>query len=221
MIEGQIARARKSTPTVENTILTKAEIEAMQVAATEVNVPPNVMKALTELRTRAEAENLTISVRRLFEGVKLMQAAAALTKRDEVTTEDMKVFEHVLWSDPEDHGTAYQLTLEYAGAVAKKAAQLRTEFEEQQTQLTELQANMPADGSMPTSELMGDIGKVSNLLTKSAKRVKSAIEDAESEGHETSELDALLSDIKIGRESVKKMLTPRNPPAAQPKLSGG
>jgi MoxR-like ATPase len=206
VIEGQITRARANAPAIEKTMLTKAEIEAMQVAATEVNVPPNVMKALAELRTRAEGENLTISVRRLYEGVKLMQAAAALTKRDEVTTEDMKVFEHVLWSDPEDHGTAYELTLEYAGAVAKKAAKLRSEFEEQQTQLTELQTQMPTDGSYPSSELMGDIGKVSNLLKKSADRVKAAVEDAESEGHETAELDALLADIRVGRESVKKML---------------
>lgn len=206
VIEGQIARARANAPAIENTVLAKAEIEAMQDAATAVNVPPNVMKALAELRTRAEGENLTISVRRLYEGVKLMQAAAALTKRDEVTTEDMKVFEHVLWSDPEDHGTAYELTLEYAGAVAKKAAKLRQEFEEQQTQLTELQTQMPTDNSFPSSELMGDIGKVSNMLKKSADRVRSAIEDAESEGHETAELDALLADIGVSRQGVKKML---------------
>lgn len=205
IIEGQVNRAR-GVGNTEPTMIAKADIEAMQKASTEVIVPANVVKALADLRTRAESENLTISVRRLYEGVKLMQAGAALTKRPEVTTEDMKIFEHVLWSDPEDHGIAYNLTLDYAGAVAKKAARLRGEFDEQRAALTELQTEMPTDGSPATSELMGNVGRVSNMIKKLGDRVGSAIEEAQDEGHETAELDAIKSDISVARENVKQLL---------------
>jgi MoxR-like ATPase len=205
IIEGQVNRAR-GTEQATVTVIPKADIEAMQVASTQVIVPPNVVKALAELRTRAESENLVISVRRLYEGVKLMQAAAALTKRPEVSIEDMKIFEHVLWSDPEDHGTAYNLTLDYAGAVAKKAARLRGEFDEQRAALTDLQSEMPTDGSPATSELMGNVGRVSNMIKKLGDRVNSAIEEAQDEGHETAELDAIKSDIRGARENVKTLL---------------
>jgi len=206
VINGQIERARGTAGSSEPTLIDKAEIAQIQTDATNVDVPANVMKALTDLRSRAESENLTISVRRLFEGVKLMQAAAALTGRTEVTTEDMKVFEHVLWSEPEDHGTAYELTLDYAGAVAKKAAKLRGEFEEQQAALNELQSEMPTDESVPTSELMGNIGRVSNMLKKLNDRTNDAIENAREEGHETADLDQVQADIDTARESVKKLL---------------
>lgn len=206
VLDGQLSRARGTAASNEPTLVTSTEIEAIQQEATEVKVPDNVVKALTELRARAESENLTISARRLFEGVKLMQAAAVLTGRDEVSVEDMKVFEHVLWSDPEDHTTAYELTLDYAGEVTKKVAKLRGEFDEQQAALNDLQSNMPADGSVPDSELMGNIGVVSNMLKKLSQRVDDAIDNAKEEGHETSELDQLAADVNTSRESVKKLL---------------
>jgi MoxR-like ATPase len=206
VIEGQLERARGQSVASSHTTVTKAEVEKMQTIVANVDVPATVVKNLADLRARAEGENLTISVRRLGEGVKLMQAAAALSDRTEVSTEDLKVFEHVLWGDPEDHGVAYQLTLEYAGAVAKKAANLRGEYEEQQQALNELQSEMPTDGSIPDSELMGNIGRVSNMLKKLDERVSNSIETAQEEGHETSELDQVQADIASSRESVKKLL---------------
>lgn len=206
VLHGQLERSRGTAASTEPTLVSSADIETIQREATGVKVPDNVVKSLTELRSRAESENLTISARRLFEGVKLMQAAAVLTGRDEVSVEDMKVFEHVLWSDPEDHGTAYELTLDYAGEVTKKVAKLRGEFDEQQAALNELQSRMPADGSVPDSELMGNIGVVSNMLKKLTQRVGDAIDNAKEEGHETAELDQLVADVDTSRESVKKLL---------------
>lgn len=206
VLDGQLARGRGESVADELTLVSAQEIEAIQKTATEVELPANVKKAIVELRARAESENLTISARRMFEGVKLMMAAAALEGRTEVSVEDMKVYEHVLWSDPEDHKTAYELTLDYAGAVAKKANKLRGEFDEQQATLSDLQAQMPADGSVPDSELMGNIGVTSNMLKKLTQRVDDAIESAKEEGHETAELDQLASDLATARESVKKLL---------------
>jgi MoxR-like ATPase len=206
VLDGQLMRGRGETVGGERTKITSAEIEAIQQTATEVEMPPNVKKAVIELRARAESENLTISARRLFEGVKLMLAAAALDGRTELSVEDMKVFEHVLWTDPEDHKAAYELTLDYAGAVAKKANKLRGEFDEQQATLSDLQSKMPADGSVPDSELMGNIGVTSNMLKKLTQRVEEAIDNAKEEGHETAELDQLQADLSSARESVKKLL---------------
>lgn len=206
VISGQLERNRGGQVASSHTTLTVAEVESIQDATANIDVPSNVIKALGELRVRAESENLAISVRRLFEGVKLMQASAVLTGRTEVSTEDMRVFEHILWSDPDDAPTAYNLTLEYAGAVTKKAAKIRGEFEESLHELNELQSEMPTDGSAPEAELMGKIGRVSNILKKIEERTNSAIEDAQDEGHDHGELDQLQTDVKSSRESVKKLL---------------
>jgi MoxR-like ATPase len=206
VISGQLERNRGGQVANAHTTLTVAEVEKIQETTANVDVPSNVIKALGELRVRAEGENLAISVRRLFEGVKLMQAAAVLTGRTEVSTEDMRVFEHILWSDPEDAPVAYNLTLDYAGAVTKRAAKIRGEFEESLHELNELQSEMPTDGSAPEADLMGKIGRVSNILKKIEERVVSGIEDAEEEKHDHGELDQLQADVKASRESVKKLL---------------
>jgi MoxR-like ATPase len=206
VIAGQLVRNRGEEVATSHTIVTVQEVEELQQASALVKLPDPVMKALTELRSRAESENLRISVRRMFEGIKLMQAAAVLSDRTEVSSEDMKVFEHVLWTDPEDAAAAYQLTLEYAGAITKKAAKLRSEFDEQKNALSDLKAEMPTDGSVPETELMGNIGRVSNMLKKLDERVQSATDAAQEEGHDHTELDELSGDIGSARDDVKSLL---------------
>lgn len=206
VIEGQLERYGGGHVAPQVTTITADEIRQAQEAVTQIGVPDQVKKNMIELRTRAEGENLRISVRRMFAGLTMMMAGAYLTDRPEVSAEDLKMFEHVLWSDPEDHGKSYELTLEYAGQVAKKASKLRGEFDEQQRTLNELQKEMPSDGSVPSSELMGNIGRVSNLLKKLDERVSSAIEDAQDDGHATGELDQVQANVASARESVKKLL---------------
>jgi len=206
VIDGQLARFAGQAVATNVTNVTADELRAAQEAVTHINVPNPVKKSMIELRTRAEGENLRISVRRMFGGLAMMMANAWLTDRSDVSAEDLKLFEHVLWSDPEDHPTAYELTLEYAGQVAKKASKLRGEFEEQQRALSELQQEMPADGSVPDSELMGKVGRVSTILKRIDDRIDSAIEAANDEGHETSDLDQVQANVAAARESVKKLL---------------
>jgi len=206
VIDGQLTRFAGGRVAKQVTQVTTDELRQAQEAVTHIGVPDQVKRSLIELRTRAEGENLRISVRRMFGGLTMMMANAWLTDRQDVSAEDLKLFEHVLWSDPEDHNTAYELTLEYAGQVAKKASKLRGEFEEQQRALSDLQTQMPTDGSVPTSELMGEIGRVSNMLKKLDERVNTAVEDAQEEGHETSDLDQVGANVAQARESVKKLL---------------
>lgn len=206
VIDGQLARYAGNAVAPNVTIVSYDEFKQAQSEIPNIGVPDQVKKNMIELRTRAESENMKISVRRMFEGLKLMMAAAWLTDRTEVSTEDLKVFEHVLWSDPEDHKSAFEITLEYAGAVAKKASKLRGEYEEQQRALNELQKEMPSGDEPPTSELMGNIGRVSNMLKKLDERVKNAIENAQEDGHETGDLDMVQANIAASRESVKKLL---------------
>lgn len=206
VIDGQLARFAGSRVASNVTKVSYDEIVKAQEAVTHVTVPDQVKKSMIELRQRAEGENVKFSVRRMFGGLTMMMANAYLTDRTEVSTEDIKMFEHVMWSDPDDHKKAYELTLDYAGAVAKKANKLRQEYEEQQQALSELQSEMPTDGSIPASELMGNIGRVSNMLKKLDERVNNAIDNASEEGHDHADLDSVQADIAASRESVKKLL---------------
>lgn len=206
VMRGQIERGKGEQVAKSITKITFDEIVKAQEEVQEVGVPEKVLTTLVELHRKAAGENLDISLRRMGEGVKLMQAAAWLRGANDVAPDDARVYEHLMWDDPEDRKTAYELTLEFAGSVAKKAAQIRGEYEEIQHELNDLQAQMPTDGSSPSGDIIGQIGRVSMLFKSLDQRVKKQTEVAKDEGHDVHELDGLASDIGHSRESLNQML---------------
>lgn len=194
------------TPPPNVTQVTIPEIEQAQAEVAAIDVPEKVLDTLVDLKAKAKDEGLDFSMRRLGEGVKLMKAAAWLAGRSNVIPEDARIFEHVMWDDPDDHKVAYELTLEFAGQVAKKANQLRGEYEQVQSELHDLQAQMPTDGSAPSGELVGQIGRVSVMFKTLNDRVKKQTEASADEGHDTHELDTLGENIATSRQSLNQML---------------
>jgi MoxR-like ATPase len=206
VLRGQLERAKGNTVATAVTQVTWAEVEQAQDEVQQIDVPENVLDTLVELHTRASGENLGVSLRRMGEGVKLMQAAAWLRGANAVVPEDARVYEHLLWDDPDDRKVAYELTLEFAGNVAKKAAQIRGEYEEVQKELNDLQSQMPTDGSAPGGDLVGQIGRVSVMFKQISDRVHKQVEAAKDDGHDPHELEALEQDIATSRQSLNQMI---------------
>jgi MoxR-like ATPase len=206
VLRGQIDRDQGKAVAASVTPVTWTEVEQAQAEVRQIEVPEKVLDTLVELHTRAAGENLEFSLRRMGEGVKLMKAAAWLRGANTVVPEDARVYEHLMWDDPDDRKIAYELTLEFAGNVAKKAAQIRGEYEEIQRELNDLQSQMPTDGSTPSGDLVGSIGRVSMMFKTLSERVTKQVENASDEGHDTHELDALAQDIGTSRQSLNQML---------------
>lgn len=206
VLRGQISRDAGNIVASNVTKVTWAEVEQAQSEVQKIDVPDRVLDTLVELHARAKEQALDFSLRRMGEGVKLMKAAAWLRGATEVIPEDARVFEHLMWDDPEDRKTAYELTLEFAGAVTKKAAQIRGEYEEIQRELNDLQAQMPTDGTAPSGEIVGQIGRVSMMFKGLAERVTNQIDSSAQDGHDTNELDSLSQDINTSRQSLNQML---------------
>lgn len=205
VLRGQIARDTGKAKT-KVTQVTVADVEQAQEDVAAIDVPEKVLDTLVELQSRAKNEGLEFSLRRMGEGVKLMKAAAWMRGATAVAPEDARVFEHLMWDDPEDHKVAYELTLEFAGSVAKKANQIRGEYEEVRSELHALQSQMPTDGTAPSGDLVGSIGRVSVMFKTLDKRVKQQIENSRDDGLDTHELDSLAEQIGHSRESLNEML---------------
>jgi MoxR-like ATPase len=108
------------------TTITVAEVEALQAARAKVAVPDDVMNDIATMKRRAEGEfNLFISARRYISGIEMCRAQAVMNDRSTVITDDLTLFQHTLWTDIEDAPKAYEVTLDYAGKVARVTQQLR------------------------------------------------------------------------------------------------
>lgn len=205
VLEGQLARNRGEEVANTHTTISTDDIETLQAKAAEVIVPSKVQRALADLRMKAENTGLNFSLRRMFEGVKVCQANALLNGRNEVRTEDLRIFEYVIPTDPDDFSTASELTLDFAGAVGRKAAQMRTEYEEVQQQFADVQKQMPADG-VPGEDVLDVLTKVSAKFNAVNKRVDAAIQEANDNAWDPTELESVLAEVKRSRQSVRELI---------------
>jgi MoxR-like ATPase len=206
ILTGQLARFKGEKVAEQHTMLTVAEVELLQTACTQIVVPNRVKDKIAELRAKAEGENLHFSSRRMFEGVKVCMAQALLTERGEVKAEDLRLFEHILWNDPEELQVAQELTLDFAGAIGKQASRARAAYEEFQKRLSAAQAKMPSDGSEADKDTVNEMTTIAGQLTKLDKSVQVDIAEATTEGHDASELETIAAEVDRARRSLRKSL---------------
>lgn len=207
VLDGQLSRNRGEEVAESHTMLTIADVEALQQAATAIDVPNRVKERLVKLINDAERENLHLSLRRVFEGVKLCQAQALLAERGEVKTEDLRLFEHVLWNDPEELKVAQELTIDFAGTTGKQAARGRASYEELQKELSDAQSKMPADASEePDAEVINKLTTISSRLRKLGQDLQNHITEGTEEGHDVSELESIDAEVERARKSVRDTL---------------
>jgi MoxR-like ATPase len=172
-----------------------------------VKVPGRVQALIVSLYQKAEQENLHLSMRRVGEGVKLCQANALLAGNGEVKAEDLRLFEHILWNDPEEIEIAQKLTLDFAGTVGKQAARARTAYEENRKRLSDAQAKMPSDPNVePDKEVVNDLTTVSAQLRALDEKIEKDLEQATEEGHDPSELESIQAEVRRSRQGVRETM---------------
>jgi len=208
IFSGQIARDRGEIVASGHTLLAKDDIELLQQAAVKIAVPERVIAKISELQLKAADEGLNVSSRRMGEGRRLAQANALLNDRGEVKIEDLRIYEHILWDDPEDVSLASDLTLDFAGEVGKMAANLRAEYEQFSAKLTEAQGMFPANPEENVSDAAAAaMVNASKSFSTLDQRVARAIEEAETDGYDPSELESIREDVKRARATVRAALT--------------
>lgn len=205
---GQIARDRGEIISDKHTQVTRDDLELLQQAVVAISVPERVLSKISELQLKAADEGLNVSSRRMGEGRRLAQANALLNGRGEVKVEDLRIYEHILWDDPEDVALASDLTLDFAGEVGKAAAKLRAEYEQFAAKLTEAQGMFPANPEENVSDAAAAaMVNVSKSFSTLDSRVAKAVEDAETDGYDASELESIHEDVKRARKAVRASLT--------------
>lgn len=203
VLNGQLSRLARADEPPELTLIEYDQIKLMQRATAQVIVPDAVKEAAVSLHGKAEAENLVVSLRRVFEGVRVGMANTVLRGSDTMALEDLAVLQHTLWTDPEDVGIAYDLTIEFAGEAAKAAKKFRTEFEPIMQELNELKPKVPTDGNI-SQELAGSFARVNMLLKNLHGRVEKARDTARDEQRDTAPLDEIFQQTEDARDYVRE-----------------
>jgi MoxR-like ATPase len=206
ILRGQVARNAGTAVAASRTTISPEAIVRLQDAARQVTVPKEVLADLTQLRRKAEGEaNLHVSPRRYGEGIKLAQAAALLMGRDHVTSDDLSLLRHVLWTDEEDIAAADKLVLNaFASKVAKASAELRAALEPLVQSVAEARTEVQAGGDVLSPENVKKLSDLGSNLRKVLKRCEAAITDAQSSNRDHAELDSIQRDINGSLDVLRK-----------------
>lgn len=202
IMRGQIARRAGQQSSGPRTTITKDAIERLQSAASRITVGDDVLNDIASMRRSAESQGLHVSPRRYGSGLNLAIAKALLNGRDYVVSDDLRVFQHVLWTHEEDRATAIELTLDFAGKVAKEASKLRSAFEPIKVDILAVRDELKATGNL-TEDTMNKIAPLSVSLRDVERKVGGEIDDATAAGKDPAELGALLQEVKAIKEIIR------------------
>lgn len=185
------------------TKIQQAEVEALQAEVLKVDVN-GVLDQIATMKRRAEGEfSLYISARRYISGIRMCQAQAAINGRSAVIEDDLTLFQHTLWTDIEDAPKAYEVTLDYAGKVARVTQQLRQAYEPYKNDLAALKGEIPADGKI-SQEVAGRTAMIQMNLKQTGTHVTKQIEEARVDGRDVGELESLLAEIDQDRRYIRE-----------------
>lgn len=205
ILRGQVERNAGTGVATTPTTIDRDAIERLQAATKTVTVPDDVLAEITSMRRKAEVEaSLHVSARRYGEGVKLCQARALLAGRTEVSSDDLTIFQHVLWTDEEDVTKAFDLTLDYAGRVARAASKLRDAFDPLKVDLDTIRREQIANGGIIEGDTVTRLSPLSMEIRKVSQLVEAEITDAKGAGRETTELDSLLAEVMEARRVIRE-----------------
>jgi MoxR-like ATPase len=89
-----------------------------------IRIPRDVVETIVQLRESLRTEGIVPSDRRWKQATKLLQAAAFMQGRDEVTVDDIQVLRYALWDTPTQIQKVERMTLKVSNPLAEKALEL-------------------------------------------------------------------------------------------------
>lgn len=218
IMESSLKRRQFGLPDVPDELLvTQAELVAFQEFVPTVVVPRSLKLKLAELWANVLALDIDVSPRRWGDLLLGMQCNAALDGREECTDDDLQIAMHSLWMRPEDAPKVYGEVIKHASQWVKAKADLIETFKSTLDRLAQVQAAVAAGGKPSTSVTIGDADdpEAQKSLMDHGIRVvdeqrttRELIEAhiAASTGQDTSELEAVLTQMDATREWIQDRL---------------
>lgn len=84
----------------EEGAITSEDLDSCRKEAGRVKLPPNILKLISRIRKDLAKGGITPSDRRYKQSVSLLKSRAYLEGRSEVSEDDLRFLEHVLWREP-------------------------------------------------------------------------------------------------------------------------
>lgn len=124
------------------------EIAAAHKAASEVEIPRDVLEAMNTVRQNLRTDGIEPTDRRFKDCLRIVQAAAFLDGRTVAEIEHMRPLAHCLWTSVDEQPKVERMLLELANPLDKEALELLETVEGLAAELDKVLADQGADGAL-------------------------------------------------------------------------
>ena len=169
------------------------EVHQAQDEARQVTIPDPILEAIATIRNTLAQQSIVPSSRRWNEAVEVIKAKAWLQGRTEAAMNDLDVFVHILWEDPQHKGLVAGIVLEVANPLLKQAEEYHDAVQVAWSQMLKVQ-----DEKEKVNKAVEVLAKVNDAMKKLAKLQK----DGEKDGMDMSRV---AEQIRVDGEVQKKI----------------
>jgi MoxR-like ATPase len=209
ILKGALGRRRDGEPDIPDELIVSGnELREIQEFADGVSVPDAVLDTLGELWANLLGAGIMPSIRRYVDLTGCMQAVAALEGRDEVLIDDMQLAAHSLWGMPDEEPKVREEVVRFASPWVREKAGLIEAFGEILDRLGQVQSLIAGGADSSDKATIDDkeesITEHSLKIASGSKKLRALVEQhvADAQGRDTSELNAVLTQIDAGRSWI-------------------
>lgn len=184
------------------TVISRAELAALQASVPQLPVPAGVHAALVKLRKELGGRGIVVSDRRWRWSLDLLRAQAMMEGRGIVEEDDLGVMKNVLWSEPEQRQDIGRAAARLANPVNAAAIELGDQGAAIYNAMREAITAAGADEVKKTNAAMEAQPKLKALKTQ----IMELKTRAEEQGRSTARIDVALAQVeKYGREVLEQL----------------
>lgn len=182
--------------------LTLDEVHQIRGEVQRIVIPDPLFEKMSDAQEQFASAGHPPSQRRIGQMLLAAKAHAWTKGRGEADTDDLQVWQHMAWNNPDDHQSARDIVLKFANAFAQKAARARTALEPVTTEIDRIKGELQSGAAV--DELLESSFEVMRELRSMRRNVKSEIEKGDQQGENTTELTEVLADVNRAHEWIEK-----------------
>jgi len=178
-------------------IITPEELESCRAQAMETPISPNIFKLIGRIRMELNKKGIRPSDRRYKQSISVIKAKAYLEGREEVSEDDLRYLENVLWRDPGERA-------EIQSVIHQALHGYKDRLRELVIQAKELDGYSKRDWENEDMSIKANI-EAQTKLKQIVSNVEELIQECEQRGKPTEDINK----AKIEIEEIQKEILDR------------
>ncbi len=184
----------------EESVITPEELSLCRSEAYEVALPSTVLKLISRIRKELRKKGIIPSDRRYKQSVSLLKARAYLDGRNEVTEDDLRSLENVLWRDPGEKS-------EVQSVIHQALHGYRDRLRELLIQAKELDAYSKREWESEDMLIKANI-EAQTKLKHIGSKLEELVEECRERGKPTDEISSAKDEIEgIQKEILNRLVS--------------